>query len=136
MNIEQKISEDFIKAFKERDTFKKTLLGVVKGEIETAKKKKSSTDLFSDNDALDILNKFAKNLRENIRVANDDKSKQELAIISEYLPAQLSDAEVNSKLDALISSGITNLGAIMKEFGKLPVDKKMLSELVKQKLGA
>jgi hypothetical protein len=32
----------------------------------------------------------------------------------------------------LVNSGVTQMGAIMKEFSTLPVDKKMVSEIVKE----
>jgi uncharacterized protein YqeY len=62
------------------------------------------------------------------------KVSDELKIIKGYLPKELSVDEINQKLDELISSGLDNLGLIMKEFSTLPVDKKMVSELVKTKL--
>jgi uncharacterized protein YqeY len=62
------------------------------------------------------------------------KVSDELKIIKGYLPKELSVDEINQKLDELISSGLDNLGLIMKEFSTLPVDKKIVSELVKTKL--
>jgi hypothetical protein len=38
-------------------------------------------------------------------------------------------------VDELLSNGITQIGQIMKEFAKLPVDKKIVSEVIKTKLG-
>jgi uncharacterized protein YqeY len=56
----------------------------------------------------------------------------ELAIVECYLPTQLSVEEIQSKIDALVASGVKNLGMIMKEFNSLPVDKKMVSEMAKK----
>jgi uncharacterized protein YqeY len=56
----------------------------------------------------------------------------ELAIVESYLPTQLSVEEIQSKIDALVASGVKNIGMIMKEFNSLPVDKKVVSELVKK----
>jgi helix-turn-helix protein len=46
----------------------------------------------------------------------------------------LTSDEINEKLDKIIASGANNIGIIMKEFANLPVDKKIVSELAKQKL--
>lgn len=133
MTIEKQIETDFLKAFKERNTEVKSLLSTVKGEMQTTKKNLVVENL-SDEESFKILGKFAKNLRENIRLVNDEKSQRELSVIEAYLPKQMSESEVIAKLDEILASGVTNIGQIMKEFAQLPVDKKMVSELAKKKM--
>ena len=133
MTIEMKINADFMVAFKARNTTAKTLLGTVKGEMQNLKKVLMVESL-SDEKSIELLNKFAKNMKETIRLTNDEVTKDELAIIESYLPKQMSEAEVNAKLDEVLASGATNIGAIMKAFAGLPVDKKVLSELAKSKM--
>lgn len=133
MTIEMKINADFMVAFKARNTTAKTLLGTVKGEMQNLKKVLMVESL-SDEKSIELLNKFAKNMKETIRLTNDEATKDELAIIESYLPKQMSEAEVNAKLDEVLASGATNIGAIMKAFAGLPVDKKVLSELAKSKM--
>ena len=133
MTIEMKINQDFMQAFKARNTEVKTLLGTIKGEMQNLKKVLNVEDL-SDEKSIELLNKFAKNMKETIRLTNDEKSKAELLVVENYLPNQMSEAEVIAKLDEAIASGATNIGAIMKAFAGLPVDKKMLSELAKTKM--
>lgn len=133
MTIEKKIEADFLKAFKERNVEVKSLLSTVKGEMQTIKKNLIVENL-SDEESIKILGKFAKNLKENIRLMNDEKSKMELSIIESYLPKQMSEEEVNAKLDEIIASGASNIGMIMKAFAQLPVDKKLVSELAKKKM--
>jgi uncharacterized protein YqeY len=133
MLIEKKIESDFLKAFKERNTEVKNLLAVVKGEMQTIKKN-LMTESLSDEQSIKILSKFAKNLKENISLADDEKSKMELVIIESYLPKQMSESEINTKLDQILASGATNIGQIMKEFATLSVDKKLVSEIAKQKM--
>lgn len=134
MILKSKINEDFMKAFKERNSEVKTLLGTIKGEIQTQEKNNKVENL-SDEEVIKILNKFAKNLKENIRLANDEKDKVELEIVESYLPKQLSSEEIQSKVESLVASGVKNLGQIMKEFSNLPADKKIVSEMVKKALG-
>jgi len=133
MTIEKRIEGDFMKAFKEKNAEVKSLLSTVKGEMQTMKKNLVVENL-SDEESTKILGKFAKNLKENIRLMNDEKSKMELTIIESYLPKQMSEDEVNAKLDEILASGVTNIGQIMKEFAQLPVDKKLVSELAKKKM--
>ena len=131
MTLKEKISADFITALKSKDAVAKSILSVVKGEIQTVEKNIGS-DSLSDFEVTKILNKTVKSLKETISMANDEKSKLELAIVEVYLPKQMSKEEVTAKVNELVSSGITQISAIMKEFSTLPVDKKMVSEVVKE----
>lgn len=133
MTLESKINSDYIVAFKERKNLVKTLLSVVKGEFDNIKKNLKVESL-PDQEALKILNKFAKNLTENVKVANDEKSKLELEVINSYLPTLMSLVEVESKVSELIANGLNTMPMIMKEFSNLAADKKMVSEVVKSKL--
>lgn len=133
MTIEKQINADFMLAFKNRNFEVKTLLGTVKGEMDNLKKTLNVQDL-SNEKSIELLNKFAKNLRETIKLTDDIKSKNELVIIEEYLPKQMTEDEIRIKLDEVIASGAKTIGDIMKVFTTLPADKKIVSELVKQKL--
>jgi uncharacterized protein YqeY len=140
MTIKDKINADYIEAFKEKNSVKKNLLSVIKGEIQTVEKNTNSPSL-SDDEVIKILNKTAKSLKENLRaLAPTDQSESlgqtvfELAIVECYLPKQLSESEVQEKINSLIGSGVNSIGALMKEFTNLPVDKKMVSELIKKSL--
>ena len=55
-----------------------------------------------------------------------------MSVIEVYLPTQMSKEEVTAKVTELVNSGITQIGAIMKEFATLPADKKMVSESIKE----
>jgi uncharacterized protein YqeY len=137
--IKEQINKDYMTAFKAKNTVAKNLLSVVKGEIQTIEKN-TGVDNLSDEDVLKILTKTAKSLNETIKSLSpiDGKGEDivqacaELAIIECYLPKQMSKDEVTEKVTTLINSGITQMGAIMKEFATLPADKKMVSEVVKE----
>ena len=137
--IKEKVNADYIQAFKEKNTVKKNLLSVVKSEITTIEKNTSVENL-SDADVIKILNKTAKSLNETIKALSpiDGKGEDlvqacaELAIIQCYLPTLMSKEEVTAKVTELVNSGITQIGAIMKEFASLPADKKMVSESIKE----
>ena len=131
--IKEKINQDYLEAFKSRNTVAKNLLSVVKGEIQTVEKN-TGTDSLSDEAVLKILNKTAKNLKETISLSGDEKSKIELSIIELYLPKQMSYEEVEAKILEIVSSGGNNIGSIMKEFASLSADKQMVSEVAKKVL--
>lgn len=130
MTLKERVNADYLKAFKEKNTVAKNLLSVVKGEIQTIEKNTGSASL-SDEEVIKILNKTAKSLKETIN-AGGEQAKLELEIVESYLPKQMSKEEITTKVKELVGSGVTNIGAIMKEFATLPVDKKVVSEVVKE----
>ena len=46
----------------------------------------------------------------------------------------MSREEIVAKVNEIVASGVTNIGLIMKEFSTLQVDRKIVSEVVKEKL--
>jgi len=133
MKLREQINKDYMTAFKEKNTVTvaKNLLSVIKGEIQTTEKNVGSE--LSDEEVVKILAKNVKSLKEMV-ASGSEGAKEELAIIEVYLPKQMSKDEVTQKVTELVNSGITQMGAIMKEFAQLPADKKMVSEVVKEVL--
>ena len=128
--IKEQINKDYMIAFKAKNTVAKNLLSVVKGEIQTIEKN-TGVENMSDEDVLKILTKTSKSLKEMVATGNE-QAKEELSIIEAYLPKQMSKEEVVAKVTELVNSGITQIGAIMKEFASLPADKKLVSESIKE----
>jgi uncharacterized protein YqeY len=133
MNLKEQISKDYMIAFKERNMIAKNLLSVVKGEIQTIEKN-TSVDCLSDVEVAKILNKIAKSLNEVISLNGDEESKLQLKIVESFLPTPLTKEEIVIKVNELVASGITNVGGIMKEFATLHVDRKVVSEVIKEVL--
>lgn len=129
--IKEQINKDYMTAFKAKNTVAKNLLSVVKGEIQTIEKN-TGIENMSDVDVIKILAKTAKSLKETISLSDSEQAKEELVIIESYLPKQMSKEEVTTKVTELKNAGVTNIGAIMKEFASLPADKKMVSEVIKE----
>ena len=128
--IKEQINKDYMTAFKAKNTVAKNLLSVVKGEIQTIEKN-TGVENMSNDDVLKILTKTAKSLKEMVATGNE-QAKEELSIIEDYLPKQMSKEEVFDKVTELVNSGVNQIGAIMKEFSTLPADKKMVSESIKE----
>ncbi len=137
MTLKEKINSDYIEAFKAKNTVKKNLLSVIKSEIQTIEKNSQIQNL-GDEDVIKILNKTSKSLKETLSLISDSDKissvKAELNLVESYLPKQLSVEEIQVKIDALVASGVNNIGQIMKEFSSLPADKKIVSELAKKSL--
>lgn len=133
MNLKEQISKDYMTAFKERNVVAKNLLSVVKGEIQTIEKN-TGVDCLSDAEVIKILNKTAKSLKEVIQISGDIESKTQLEMVEALLPVAMTREDVVVKVSALIASGITNVGGIMKEFATLQVDRKVVSEVIKEVL--
>lgn len=127
--LKQRISADFMTAFKNRDNDRKTILGVIKSAIQTEEKNSGVTEM-SDEDVMKILNKVVKGLNETISLADDHESKVQLAVVEEYMPKRMGRNEVKNKIDDLRSSDPSiAIGAVMKAFALDAVDKKMVAEV-------
>ncbi len=142
------ISEDIKKAMIAKDKVALEALRGVKKEFLEAKTAKGSTGELSDDAALKILQKMVKQRKESAQIFTEqnraDLAENELAeasVIEKYLPAKLSDAE----LEAAIKEIIAEVGATSaKEMGKVmgvaskklagKADGKEISEKVKSLL--
>ncbi|MDJ1181924.1 GatB/YqeY domain-containing protein [Roseofilum casamattae] len=150
MSLKDRISEEIKAAMKAKDKIRlETVRGIKKLilEKETEVRAKGQDALNGDQE-LAILSQLAKQRRDSIeqyRNAGRDelaeKEAQELAILEEYMPRQLSEAEVAETIDRIIAQvGATSakdmgkvMGPVMKEL-KGKADGKMVQDLVKQKL--
>jgi uncharacterized protein YqeY len=139
MTLKEQINKDYMVALKTKDVVTKNLLSVVKGEIQTIEKNTGEESL-PDIEVNKILQKTVKSLKETLNVLNNNENtdtkiqqvKQELLVISNYLPKEMSREEIKLKIVQLKSEGITQIGLIMKEFNNLPADKKLVSEVIKE----
>lgn len=140
-HLRKQLKEDYIAAFKARDTVRKNLLGTLKGEIESNDKKPEFKDGMTDEQILKLIGKYKTNSEENLKVyTNPDaiaKTKKEIEILSAYLPNMLSEEDLSKVVDDLLSSGMNNIGQIMgalkKQYGAT-VDMGMASKMVKERL--
>ncbi len=123
------INQDFLQAFKDRDTVKKTLLGVIKGEIQNEELRTGK-----DADVPAILKKMEKSLLQT----NTVDSLIELEVIKPYLPQMLSGTEVAKNITAYIhEENCDSIPKIMAAFNrdyKGRVDNKLVLELAKIQL--
>ena len=148
MTIKEKLQSDLLEAVRKRDEIRRSALRLLKASIQYEEKAKGR-DL-QDDETVEVLSREAKKRRESIdafRKANRsdlvDKEEVELAIVSEYLPEQLSREEVTLLARNVISEigaqGPDDRGKVM---GKLMpqlrtrADGNMVNEIVAELLSA
>lgn len=129
--LKTKINTDYLSAFKKGDQTRKSILSVVKGEIQTREKNLAVQDL-TDEEVTKILLKTQKSLKETISLSGDQKSKDELTIIEEYLPKEMTRDEIEAKILEVAGDGLINIGLVMKAFAGLPVDRTLVSKICQE----
>jgi uncharacterized protein YqeY len=119
--LTDRIKEEMKAAMKGGDKFK---LGVIRLILAAFKQVEVDERITLDNDrAIQVLDKMLKQRRESIKQYSDagrsdlaDNEEAEVKIIQEFLPAALSDAEV----DAMVQEAIAESGAAsIKDMGKV-----------------
>ncbi len=149
MPIVDQINRDLTEAMKAKEAERLSAIRMIKTAL-----KLRETDLpgeVDDAEAMKVLNTLLKQRRdaaEQFRAGNREelaqKEEREALIIQSYLPASASDEEISRAVDESIAevgaSSMKDMGAVMKTVrarleGKT-IDGKMLSDLVKAKLGS
>ena len=122
--MKEKIQNDYITAFKEKDILKKEVLSLLKGAIQNAEINKK--DDLTDDEIIDIVNKQIKLRKDGIsefekanRLKLVDKYKEEISILQKYMPEELTEEEINKIIEDVINDikpeGMKDFGKIMKE---------------------
>ncbi|MDR0239530.1 MAG: GatB/YqeY domain-containing protein [Deltaproteobacteria bacterium] len=151
MHLSARIEQDYITAYKARDSLRLSVLRLVKTAAKnTLVELKRPGGGLSDAELCAVLVKQGKQRQDSIeqfRAASRhdlaDKEEAELRILQEYLPKPLDPEE----LDAAISAAIAETGASSpKDMGRVMqkltaehagrVDGKSLSDLVRAKLAS
>ncbi len=123
--LKDRLRSDLTTALKARDALRASTIRMVLAAISTAEVAGTTARELSDEDVLDVLGKEAKKRREAAEAftAGDrpelaQKERDEAAILADYLPAALSDAEVAAIVtDAVAQAGAAGEG--MKAMGRV-----------------
>ena len=126
--LKEKISADYMSAFRNKNTVAKNLLSVIKGEIQTIEKNTGVENL-SDADVTKILNKTVKSLKETNASFPSAQTAEELFIVESYLPKQMNETEITVKIQELVGEGASNVAEIMRAFAALPADRKLVASI-------
>lgn len=129
--LKEKLLDDLKNCMKEKNIVRKNVIQMVRAAILQVEKDKQIT--LDDNQIIDIIAKESKKRKDSL--ADYEKSgredlineiKEEIQILAEYLPKQLSIEEV----EEIVKNVITEVGATsMKDMGKV-------MKAAKEKIGA
>ena len=142
MSLKESIREEMNNARRERDKLRTQLFTGTLSEIKY--KEVEVGHELSDAEVIDVINRAIKRRKEaseQMRAGNRpelaDKEDQEATLLSKYLPAQLSEADVRALVQGAIAEGASNMGAVMgKIMPKLKgaFDGKEANRIVKEEL--
>lgn len=144
--LKEKLMEDLKNSMKEKNVIRKNVIQMVRAAILQIEKDKGIE--VDDNKILEIIAKEVKTRNDSLedfqkggREDLVEQAKQEIAILSEYLPKQLSREELKEKIQNIINelgaTSIKEMGAVMKE-AKAQIgtaaDGKSINEVVRELL--
>ena len=144
------VAEDMKTAMKNKDKDSLNTLRLLKSAIDFyLVNYKLERNNASDEVVIDVVAKQIKTHKESIEEFKKgnrqdlvDGLEKEIALLSKYLPEQLSEEEVRQEIDKVFDklkpSSMKDMGNIMKELGpvlKGKADMKLVNSIVKEKLG-
>ncbi len=147
MGLVDRIQQNLTSAMKTKDEIRLSVLRMVKTALKNKQVEKMAA--LEDAEAVQVLSTLIKQRRDSIeqftqggRTDLAGKEQKEIAIIEEYLPARVSDAEVDAAIAAAMAEtgakSPKEMGVVMKNvMARLKgqwVDGKVVSERVKAKL--
>lgn len=130
-----RIQADLFQAMKDKNTIKKSLLQIVRANVTNlAKEKRIDEGELEDADIINVIVKEVKQQNDSLaafqkggRVDLVEQTKASISILSEYLPKQLTENEIEDIIwDVLAQLGLKepskkDMGAIMKKL--MPLTK-------------
>jgi uncharacterized protein YqeY len=148
MNLEAKIMESLKTAMKAKDEVALRTLRAIKAAIIIEKTAEGASGEIDEATEIKMLQKMAKQRKDSLQIFEQQqredlasKEREELVIIEQFLPAQMSEEEIKQALQQIINtvgaSSMADLGKVMgiasKELaGK--ADGKLIATLVKELL--
>lgn len=142
----EKITKDLTEAMKAKDTFRTSVLRMLKSALKNEEINKKSP--LTDDEVLAIIKKQVKTRKDSMneyasynRMDLSDSLQKEIDILNEYLPEELSDEElekiVKETITKVKAESIKQMGMVIKtissEYGAR-CDMAKVSKLVKEKL--
>lgn len=124
MSLEAKIMDNMKEAMKAKDTVALEALRAIKAAIILAKTEAGAADGLSEADEIKILQRLVKMRKDSAEIyttqGRADLAEPELAqiaVIEKFLPAQLSESEIEAIIAKIISetgaNGIASMGKVM-----------------------
>ena len=147
MSLTERINAGIKQAMKDKDEARKRTLRAVKAQLLLIQTSGTNTEMDEDQE-IKLIQKMVKERQDSYEVYSQQgredlatTEKEEMDILKEFLPQQLSEAEITERVQAIIeqtgASSMRDMGKVMgianKELaGK--ADGKTISTIVKQQL--
>jgi len=145
MSIQDQLAEEMKTAMKARDSLRLGTIRMARTALKNAEIE--ARQELDDAAAIKVLSTLVKQRREAAEAYREtrpelaNKEEQELAVLQEFLPAQLSKAELEQMIAKAItesgSSSMRDMGAVMKLVTPQTTgraDGKLVSEIVRKQL--
>lgn len=148
MSLEKQIIDDMKVAMRNKDKVTLEAVRAIKSAILLAKTESGAKEELTLADEIKLLSKLKKQradsaaiYREQNRADLAEPEEAQMAVIEKYLPAQLTEAEITEKVQAIIAQtgaqGMKDMGKVMGMANKAmagQADGKTISSLVKSLL--
>ena len=146
MNIRERVSREMIKAAKDKDKAKLSVLRMIKSALHN--KEIDLKDQFGEKEILQVLSSMIKQRKDSVEQFRNggrpelaEKEEGEIEVIQAFMPEQMSEEEIKAEIESAIeeagATGIRDMGKVMKLLmprlmGK--ADGKTVGEAVKTRL--
>lgn len=147
MTLSERINNDLKEAMKSKDSFRLSVIRMVKGAMQLAKP--NPREELTDDDVITVISKQIKMRNDSIKEFEAagrsdlvEQNKKEIEILNTYMPKQLSEEELTEIIDKVFEevkpTSQKNMGLIMKNISPLvkgKADMSLVNKLVKERLG-
>jgi len=145
MSLEEKVMQLMKEAMKAKDEALLRSVRAIKAEIIKAKTEPGANGIITEDGEMKLLQKMVKQRKDSLSIFQEQhradlaqKEMEEIEVLEKFLPAQLSQAELETAIAAIIStvgaSSIQDLGKVMGTASKQlagKADGKAIAEAVK-----
>ena len=147
MTLSERINNDLKEAMKSKDSFRLSVIRMVKGAMQLAKP--NPREELTDDDVITVIYKQIKMRNDSIKEFEAagrsdlvEQNKKEIEILNTYMPKQLSEEERTEIIDKVFEevkpTSQKDMGLIMKNISPLvkgKADMSLVNKLVKERLG-
>ena len=147
MTLSERINIDLKEAMKSKDSFRLSVIRMVKGAMQLAKP--NPREELTDDDVITVISKQIKMRNDSIKEFEAagrsdlvEQNKKEIEILNTYMPKQLSEEELTEIIDKVFEevkpTSQKDMGLIMKNISPLvkgKADMSLVNKLVKERLG-
>ena len=147
MTLSERINNDLKEAMKSKDSFRLSVIRMVKGAMQLAKP--NPREELTDDDVITVISKQIKMRNDSIKEFEAagrsdlvEQNKKEIEILNTYMPKQLSEEELTEIIDKVFEevkpTSQKDMGLIMKNISPLvkgKADMSLVNKLVKERPG-